>query len=101
MKTRFIQIILIMSLFFNIAHDAVIAVHEHDVSESISEYILEQQQSSDCGNMGESHHLFHLAAILSSNQLDLHLLYQSGMIGFKSSTYQNSLLDRQIRPPIA
>lgn len=100
-KTKIIKIILIMSLFFNIAHDAVIALSEQHVNESISEYILEQQQGSECGNAGESHHLFHFCAIHTESPFNLQRLLQSSMIVSETSTFEYFLRDKQIKPPIA
>jgi hypothetical protein len=101
MRAKVIQLLLIISLSFNIAHDAFIAINEQSVCENISEYVMEQTEGSECGNTGESHYLFHLTAILSP----IHLIPQSAskteLICFTRTVHTALLEDKQVKPPIA
>jgi len=51
LKKRFIQILLLCSLLFNIAHATVIALEDNCHHDSVSEYILDTHVDNDCGDI--------------------------------------------------
>ena len=65
MKRKMVHVLLLLSLFFNIAHAYVIAAAEQCVHETPVEYVLEQSQSNDCGDLCDLHHMFHWSAIVT------------------------------------
>lgn len=102
MRSKLVHLLLLFALSINIAHDTIIAVGEQHVTESISEYIQEQSQSSECGNMGESHHhLFHFSAIFVSLQLCFNPLTNISVIDYSTTVRPILLPDTKIKPPIA
>ncbi|UFH59568.1 hypothetical protein [Sulfurovum mangrovi] len=101
MKARVIQLLLIISLSFNIAHDAFIAINEQSLCENISEYVMEQTEGSECGNIGESHYLFHFTAILSPLKLIPQSAGKTEPIHFNCRVHTALLKDKQVKPPIA
>lgn len=100
MKAMVIQVLLILSLSFNIAHDAFIAINEHSVCEHISEHISEQTESSEYGNIGDFHYLFHLTAILSPLHLIPPSVFQTEPIRFNRTVHTTLFEDKQVKPPI-
>lgn len=101
MRTKVIQLLLIISLSFNIAHDAFIAINVQSVCEDISEYVMEQTEGRECGNIGESHYLFHFTAILSPTQLISQSVLKTEPIHFNRTVHTTLLEDKQVKPPIA
>ena len=101
MRAKVIQLLLIISLSFNIAHDAFIAINEVSVCENISEYVMEQTVGSECGHIGESHYLFHFTAILSPIHLIPQSAFKAEPIRFNRTVHTILLEDKQVKPPIA
>ena len=66
MRNRLLHMILLLSLFFNIAHATIITIEEHCIQESVSEYIAEPDHNAQCSDLCDYHHLFHFTAILSA-----------------------------------
>jgi len=65
MKLKFIQLLLLLSIAFNITHASIIATEDHCDHESVLEYVSEQFESQDCDDICDIHHLFHLTAIIT------------------------------------
>ena len=65
MKLKFIQVVLFLSIAFNITHAAFIASEDHCSHENVLEYVGEMSQSQDCDDICDMHHLFHLTAIIT------------------------------------
>jgi hypothetical protein len=66
LKLKIIEIALLFSIFFNISHASVLATQEHCEHKSVAEYSMEQNQDSNCGDICDVHHMFHLSAIIIS-----------------------------------
>jgi len=66
MKLKFIQVLLLLAIAFNITHAAFIATEDHCGHEKVLEYVSEMTQSQDCDDICDIHHLFHLTAIITS-----------------------------------
>jgi len=45
----------------------VLATQEHCDHKSVAEYSMEQNQDSNCGDICDLHHMFHLSAIITSS----------------------------------
>ncbi|MDD2451506.1 hypothetical protein [Sulfurovum sp.] len=101
MQAKVIELLLILSLSFNIAHDAFIAINEQSVCETISKYVMEQAEDSECGNIGEFHYLFHFTAILSPVHLISPSAFKTEPIRFDRTVQTILLEDKQVKPPIA
>ncbi|BAF71737.1 hypothetical protein SUN_0779 [Sulfurovum sp. NBC37-1] len=101
MKNRFIILLLLFSFFLNISHASIIANQEHCAYESSSEYLLEMDQSTECGNLCEVHHLFHIVAILTPVSEMIHNLTCSDQPDSKLLTYTPPFKKAENKPPIA
>jgi len=65
MKLKFIQVLLLLAIAFNITHAAFIATEDHCSHENVLEYVGEMSQSQDCDDICDMHYLFHLTAIIT------------------------------------
>ncbi|KYJ86523.1 hypothetical protein [Sulfurovum riftiae] len=65
MKSGLIKLLLLLALAFNITHASIIATEDHCAHEDVTEYVMEQSHSTDCGDLCDLHHLFHLTAIIT------------------------------------
>ena len=101
MKKKFIHFLLLFSLFFNIAHAAIIAVEESCQHESVYEYIAEQSHASECDDLCELHHLFHFMAVLSHVDIHLDIQHTKTLLAEKPALYTSALQQTSIKPPIA
>lgn len=101
MKKTLLHFLLLFSLFFNIAHATVIAMEDECHHESVHEYIDEQAQSSDCGDLCELHHLFHFMAILDTTLIDFDGVEITTAFTQKSISYTPPFKETSIKPPIA
>ena len=66
MRSKFIQILLLFTMMFSIAHASIIAVEDHCDHETATEYVNEMTQSQECDDLCDIHHLFHLTAIITA-----------------------------------
>ena len=101
MKKRFIYILLLCSLFFNIAHATVIALEEECHHDSVSEYLLNTYVDDDCGDLCELHHMFHFMAILSTPDITFDNLEPREVQILQSTYYTPPFKQTNIKPPIA
>jgi hypothetical protein len=71
MKQTLVRLILLCSLAFNITHAAVIAMEDDHTachhSKAVS-FVVEQDNSDDCGDLCKLHHLFHFNAVVDNVQ---------------------------------
>ncbi len=65
MQARFVHIILLFAMMLNITHASIIASEDRCIHESVQEYVMEQSQSTECSDLCDLHHLFHMAAIIT------------------------------------
>jgi len=96
-----INILLLLSLLFNIAHATIIATEDDCHHETAHEYVLEQTQASDCGDLCELHHLFHFIAIVTAPELDFNTIQHKDKITLKVLQYTPPSQKTNIKPPIA
>ena len=101
MKHKLIHIALLASLFFNIAHATIIATEDTCHHETAQEYVLEQTQASDCGDLCELHHLFHFMAILDHPMVDLGAHYYKTILTYTNTFTIQNTYKTTIKPPIA
>jgi hypothetical protein len=101
LKKRFIHILLLCSLFFNIAHATIIALEDDCHHDSVNAYILDSHADNDCDDLCELHHMFHFMAILSNSRLSVESAEPRQVSIFKPSRYTPPFKQTQIKPPIA
>ncbi len=98
---RFVQTMLLLSLFFNIAHASIIAVSHSCDHETVHEYLLEIDHNGDCGDLCDMHHLFHLSAIPPIHVLVIEKLPTDEAADYRISALPSPCLDADCRPPIS
>ncbi|RLA57466.1 MAG: hypothetical protein DRQ78_13480 [Epsilonproteobacteria bacterium] len=101
MKKNFIQFLLFFSLFFNITHASIIAIEDNCHHETTHEYVAEQSQSTECGDLCDIHHLFHFTAILDDTLFTFEPLNVQTSFIQKSILYAPPFSETNIKPPIA
>lgn len=101
MRLKFVQVLLLLMMAFNIAHASILAEMDHCTHERVSEFIVEQDQSTQCGDLRDLHHLFHLSAIVETSSLGFD---REGSIRLSSSIpfhYYPPFKETAYKPPIA
>jgi hypothetical protein len=101
LKKSFIQLLLLCSLFFNVAHASIIAVGDECHTESVHEYVLEQSTNSECGDLCDMHHLFHFMAIIDTPMLAIENNFIQLKLTHKTTLYTPPFKETNIKPPIA
>jgi hypothetical protein len=96
-----IKLLLLFSLFFNIAHATIIAIEDDCHHESAHEYVLEQTQVSDCGDLCDLHHVFHFFAILDISNAHFDISQYNKKHTYTLSRYIPPFKEKSIKPPIA
>ena len=96
-----IHFLLLFSLFFNIAHASIIAEEDTCAHETAHEYVLEQIQSTDCGDLCDIHHLFHFMAIISDVDIHFDTKPTKTLLTEKPTRYTPPFQQTSIKPPIA
>lgn len=101
LNSKLVQFLLLLSIFFNITHASLIAIEDDCHHETAQEYVMEQTQASDCGDLCEMHHLFHWTAIIvpATNYLGAELYAEQP--NFKELSYYPPFQRRENKPPIA
>jgi len=100
LRQKLIYILLLSSLLFNIAHASIIAMKDDCHHESVHEYVLEQTQSAECGDLCDMHHLFHFIAIVTSTILQLETAPHKDKLVFKATQHTPPSQKTDIKPPI-
>jgi hypothetical protein len=101
MKLKFIQVLLLLAIAFNITHAAFIATEDHCEHESVSEYLSEQFESQDCDDLCDIHHLFHLTAIITPEIIISIAPKYREQTCSKLLTYHPPFKRTEQKPPIA
>ena len=96
-----IHFLLLFSLFFNIAHASIIAEEDTCAHETAHEYVLEQIQSTDCGDVCDIHHLFHFMAIIIDTNMHFNTPATREVVKTKPTCYTPPFQETSIKPPIA
>ncbi len=100
-KSLWIRSLLLLSLFFNISHASIIAAEDHCTHETVSEYVNEMTQSQECHDLCDFHHLFHMAAIITSPVVYIgHPDYTEHPVATLLS-YHPPFKETENKPPIA
>lgn len=68
--------------------------------ESVHEYVAEQAESSECGDLCDMHHLFHFMAILDTSLIDFDNAEIPTVFMQKSIQYTPPFQQTTIKPPI-
>ena len=97
MKKKFIQLLLLCSLFLNIAHASIITIEDECQHESV----LEQSETAECGDLCDMHHLFHFIAIIATPLEPIETNFNKTALTHKSTRYTPPFLKTNIKPPIA
>ena len=100
MKKKFIAFLLLFALFFNIAHATIISIEDDCHNETAHEYILEQSEPSDCGDLCELHHLFHFMGILDDTFYTAQPLQTQEHFGQRAVLYTPPFQKTSFKPPI-
>ena len=95
-----INILLLLSLLFNIAHASFIAMEDECDHETATEYIMEQITTADCGDLCDVHHLFHFVAIISEPKILLDTPKRDAQPLQKNTLYSPLFNETSIKPPI-
>lgn len=99
MKKKLVQFLLLFSLFFNIAHATVIAFEDDCHHET--EYVLDTHLDDDCGDMCDTHHLFHFMAIINTPHINLNTTKHTEKLTLKATRHSPAFKKTSIKPPIA
>jgi len=98
---RFVHLLLLLSMIFSIAHASILSIEDHCLHESVSEYIVEQDSSVDCGDLCDLHHLFHFAAIIEPFLEVLGFVSDKGELFEETFSYTPPFYGTSYKPPIA
>ena len=101
MKSKFVFLLVLFSLFVNISHDFLLA---SEVDESCTKTV--QMSSSEhlescCADMVDLHEVFHYSAILAHAKISdlLHTLYTE--LNFTTLLPLTSIYQNSFKPPIS
>ncbi|QOR61114.1 hypothetical protein ACM66Z_06555 [Sulfurovum sp. ST-21] len=101
MKSRIISFLLLLSLFFNVAHASIIVSEAHYIHESISEHMPESDHTEECDTLCHFHDLFHLSAIIIHALQFVPTPRYSEQPNTKLLTYHPPFQKNKKKPPIA
>jgi len=101
LNKKLVQLLLLLSLFFNISHAAIIAIEDDCQHETAHEYVMEQTQESDCGDLCDIHHAFHFLAILDMSNSDFDINHNNVKPTYTHTRYIPPFQEKSIKPPIA
>lgn len=101
LNKKLVQLLLLLSFFFSITHASLIAIEDDCHHETAQEYVMEQTQASDCGDLCEIHHLFHFMAILDKSHIDFDATHDKLKLVHTLTYYTPPFQEKSIRPPIA
>lgn len=100
MSIKLIKLLLLCSLFFNIAHASVMTLSDECHNELVEEYMLEQNKNIDCGDLCDLHHLFHFMAILDRPLFRIDSHFYKEIVLYKMHYYIPPFLRHTFKPPI-
>ncbi len=98
---RFVSWLLLMALFVNTLHAFVIEAAEHSAHETVTEYLQEFDHGSDCKELCDVHHFFHIPAIPVSPTPVIVALPKPRPVAYHTHKHTPPLLKPSYRPPIA
>jgi len=94
-----IKFLLLLSLFFNIAHASVIAMEEGCHHDTVSEYVMEEN-IDECGDLCDMDHLFHFIAILNTPNIDFDTSLDNAQPTQEITLYHPPFKETTTKPPI-
>ncbi len=100
MRSRFIQILLLLAMTFNIAHASIIASEDHCGHENVFEYVGEMSHSQDCNDLCDIHHLFHMTAIITPAFSFLTEVHETEQPNATLLSYNPPFKETENKPPI-
>ncbi len=95
-----IKFLLLLSLFFNIAHASIIALEDECHHDTVSEYMIEQNIDDQCANSCNMDHLFHFIAILDTLNIDFDISIHNEQPAQKITLYYPPFKKTTTKPPI-
>ena len=95
-----IKFLLLLSLFFNIAHASIITMQEECHHTTFAEYMIEEKIADECGDLCDTHHFFHFIAILLSSNIDLDSVIFKEQSTQKTLFYHPPFKVNHSKPPI-
>ena len=101
MRLKFVQVLLLLTMAFNIAHASILADMDHCAHERVSEFIVEQDQSTQCGDLCDLHHLFHFTAIVETASLVFDMADSVRLSALIPFNYYPPFKETAYKPPIA
>lgn len=96
-----IKVLLLLALLFNITHASILPMEDDCHHESVHEYVMEQTQTSECGDLCEMHHLFHFMAIINTSHIHVDALAQQEKIRLRTTLHTPPFKKTTTKPPIA
>ncbi len=97
---KMIKFLLLLSLFFNIAHASVIAMEDECHHDTVSEYVMEQNIDDECGDLCDIDHLFHFIAILSTPNINFDTSLHNAHPTQEITLYHPPFKETSTKPPI-
>lgn len=98
-----IKFLLLLSLSFNIAHAAIIAVAD-DCTEcpnnALYDYVYETNDVTDSDDLCTMHHFFHFTAIIDVSNINFDAFAYSEHPTQKSTVYSPPSKETSTKPPI-
>jgi len=68
--------------------------------ESVHEYVLEQSETAECGDLCDMHHLFHFMAIIDTLPVTIETNFHKVELTHKAITYAPPSQKTNTKPPI-
>ncbi len=84
---------------FNVSHAIIFSVMDHCEHTEVKEFILETQESDDCGDACDFHHILHQSVIPNVFHPVIERLKYSKKISFYQKIYKSPLLKTSYEPP--
>lgn len=79
----------------------MITIEDECHQESIHEYVLEQSEPTQCGDLCDLHHLFHFMAIIDTPIVAIETNFSPTILTHKTTRYTPPFQETSIKPPIA
>jgi hypothetical protein len=100
MKSKFVFLLVLFSLFVNISHDFLLASEVDESCTRMVQMDSSQHVESCCADLVDVHEIFHYSAILSNPKVpdSLHSLYNE--LHFTTLISLTSIYENSFRPPI-
>lgn len=101
MKSKFVFLLVLFSLFVNISHDFLLASEVDESCTNIIQMDSSQHLESCCTDMLDIHEIFHYSAILSNPKVPdtLHSLYTE--LNFSTLNFPTLIHQNSFKPPIS